>query len=460
MFDLAIIGGGPAGYTAAERAANEGLNVVLFEKNAMGGVCLNEGCIPTKTLLYSAKMYHNAQNSAKYGVLCDDVSFDYSKILARKNKIIRKLNAGIRAKMTAHNVNVVVGEAVVKNYSEEKIEICCNEDVFETKKLLLCCGSETLIPPIKGTENGDFITSREALTMSELPTSIAIVGGGVIGMEFAGLFRAFGAKVSVVEMAQEILPPFDSEIATMLRTEYQKQGIEFFLSAKVTEIQTSCHCGLDPQSTEIQQNKLILIDSENNKKLLNADKILLCVGRKPTLAGLEILNLETFRNGLKVDENMQTSLKNVYAAGDITGFSMLAHTAVREAEAAVNHIVGKADKMHYNAVPSVVYTNPEVAGVGKTEDELQKSGENYSVKKLPMTFSGRFVAENEGGNGLCKLIFNEQQQIIGAHLIGNPASELIATATLAIEQHLDIEQFKKIIFPHPSVSEIFKETIF
>jgi len=445
MFDLAIIGGGPAGYTAAERAASEGLSVLLFEKNAMGGVCLNEGCIPTKTLLYSAKLYHNAQNCAKYGVLCDNVNFDYSKIFSRKNKIVRKLNAGVRAKMTAHNVNVVVGEAVVKNYSEEKIEILCNEEIFEAKKLLLCCGSQTLIPPIKGAENGNFITSKEALEMSELPESIVIVGGGVIGMEFAGLFRAFGVKVSVIEMMKEILPPFDSEIAAMLRTEYQKQGVEFFLGAKVTEI---------------QQNKLFFTDSENNEKSLETDKILLCVGRKPTLTGLEILNLETFRSGLKVDENMQTSLKNVYAAGDITGFSMLAHTAVREAEAAVNHIVGKKDKMNYNAVPSVVYTNPEVAGVGKTEDEMKQSGENYSVKKLPMTFSGRFVAENEGGNGLCKLIFNEKEQIIGAHLIGNPASELIITATLAIEQNLDIEQFKKIIFPHPSVSEIFRETLF
>ena len=445
MFDLAIIGGGPAGYTAAERAANEGLSVVLFEKSAMGGVCLNEGCIPTKTLLYSAKLFHNAQNGTKYGVFCENVNFDYSKIFSRKNKIVRKLNAGIRAKMTAHNVNIVVGEAVVKNYSEEKIEIFCNEEIFDAKKLLLCCGSQTLIPPIKGTENGNFITSREALEMSELPTSIAIVGGGVIGMEFAGLFRTFGVKVSVVEMAQEILPPFDSEIAAMLRTEYAKQGIEFFLGAKVTEI---------------QEDRLIFIDNEENEKSLEVDKILLCAGRKPTLAGLEILNLETFRNGLKVDENMRTSLKNVYAAGDITGFSMLAHTAVREAEVAVNHILGKTDKMRYNAVPSVVYTNPEVAGVGKTEDELKQVGENYSVKKLPMTFSGRFVAENEGGNGLCKLIFNANEQIIGAHLIGNPSSELIATATLAIEQNLDIELFKKIIFPHPSVGEIFKEAIF
>ncbi|MDR1544714.1 MAG: dihydrolipoyl dehydrogenase [Prevotellaceae bacterium] len=445
MFDLAIIGGGPAGYTAAERATAQGLSTVLFEKNAMGGVCLNEGCIPTKTLLYSAKLYHNALVGEKYGISVQNASFDYAKIVARKNKIVRKLNAGIRAKMTAGNVNVVTGKAVVQNYSEQKIEILCNETVFEAKNLLLCTGSQTFVPKIKGVENVEFLTSREALEIKELPASIVIVGGGVIGMEFAGLFHTFGVKTDVVEMANEILPPFDSEIAALLRAEYQKQGIEFFLNTKVTEI---------------QQDKVIFIDNENNEKTLETEKILLCAGRKPTLDGLKNLNLELSRNGVKVDSNMQTSLRNVYAAGDITGFSMLAHTAVREAEVAVSQIVGIAEAMNYEAVPAVVYTNPEVAGVGKTENELWGENAVYSVKKLPMTFSGRFVAENEGGNGLCKLLFDEKERLIGAHLIGNPASELIATATLAIKQHLDIEQFKKLIFPHPSVGEIFKETLF
>jgi dihydrolipoamide dehydrogenase len=246
-------------------------------------------------------------------------------------------------------------------------------------------------------------------------------------------------------MMPEILPPVDAEIAAMLRTDYVKKGVDFFLSAKVTEI---------------QNNKVILIDSEGNEKSIETEKILLCVGRKPSLEGIDILQLEKFRNGIKVNEKMQTSIKNVYAAGDITAFSMLAHTAVREAEVAVNNIAGKADAMHYNAVPAVVYTNPEVAGVGKTEDEMKVENRKYSVKKLPMTFSGRFVAENEGGNGLCKLIFDENNVLAGSHLIGNPASELIVTAAFAIEQCLDIEQFKKLIFPHPSVGEIFKETMF
>ena len=445
MFDLAIIGGGPAGYTAAERAAHNGLNVVIFEKKAFGGVCLNEGCIPTKTLLYSAKLYHNAKNGSKYGIGTENTTFDYEKIVSRKNKIVRKLNAGIRAKMTNCGATMVVGEAEIKQHTDEKVVILANEQEFEAKKLLLCCGSEVSIPPIKGLQTTEYITSREALELKAVPQSIVIVGGGVIGMEFAGLFNTLGSKVSVIEMATEILPPVDSEIAAMLHAEYKKQGIDFFVGAKVTEL---------------QNNKVLFTDNQGNEQSIDTEKILLCVGRKPSLKGIEILDLEPFRNGIKVNDKMQTSKTNVYAAGDITAFSMLAHTAVREAEVAVNNIVGKSDTMAYNAVPAVVYTNPEVAGVGLTEDELKAQGRSYSVRKLPMTFSGRFVAENEGGNGLCKLIFDDRNIIVGCHMIGNPSSEIIAVAALAIEQQLTAERFEKLIFPHPSVGEIIKETLF
>lgn len=445
MFDLAIIGGGPAGYTAAERAAHCGLSVVIFEKNAFGGVCLNEGCIPTKTLLYSAKLYHNAKAGGKYGFVAENVSFDYEKIVSRKNKVVRKLNAGIRAKMTGGGVTVVTGLATVKSYGEDKIVIVANEQEFEAKKLLLCNGSQVAIPPIKGVDTTDYITSKEALEIKSVPSSIVIVGGGVIGMEFAGLFNTFGSKVSVIEMAPEILPPVDSEISSMLRAEYTKQGIAFFVGAKVTAL---------------ENNKVFFTDNEGNDQIIETEKILLCVGRKPMLEGIESLDLTPFKNGIEVNERMQTSKPNVYAAGDITAFSMLAHTAVREAEVAVNNITGKPDTMAYNAVPAVVYTNPEVAGVGFTEDELKSQNKPYSVKKLPMAFSGRFVAENEGGNGLCKLIFDADNVIIGCHMIGNPSSEIIAVATLAIEQKLTIEKFQKLIFPHPSVGEIIKEALF
>lgn len=441
-YDLAIIGGGPAGYTAAERAAQGGLNVVLFEKKALGGVCLNEGCIPTKTLLYSAKLYQQALSGAKYGIAAEHVAFDYAKICARKTKVVRKLAAGIRAKL--QQVTVVQGEASVKN-ADEIVEIDCGGQLYEAERLLICSGSETALPPIKGIELGHFWTSREALQATEVPESIAIVGGGVIGMEFAGLFSAFGSKVTIVEMASEILPGIDAEIAALLRAEYEKRGVAFHLGARVLELQ--------PQ--------MVKFADENGENELAAQQILLCVGRRPNVQnlGLEPLCLERFRNGLKVDEQMRTSHPRIYAAGDVTGFSMLAHTAVREAEVAVNHILGIPDAMTYDAVPGVVYTNPEVAGVGVTEAALQSAGAVYSVKKLPMTYSGRFVAENEGGNGLCKLIFDAENRLKGAHLIGNPASELVATAALAIDQKLTVDVLAKLIFPHPSVGEILKETL-
>ena len=444
MFDLAILGGGPAGYTAAERAAAGGLKVVLFEKSALGGTCLNEGCIPTKTLLYSSKLYYNAKNGAKYGVTAGDVSYEYDKIVARKNKVVRKLNAGIRSKMTNHGVTVVSGEAQALANEGGVVTVECGGGHYQAKNLLVCTGSVVSIPPIKGVDTASYWTSREALETKSVPESLIVIGGGVIGMEFAGLFSTFGTKVTVIEMAPEILPGIDAEISAMLRAEYARKGVEFHLSSKVLEVETG---------------RVTFSDAEGEHKV-EAAEILLCVGRRPSLKGIESLGLKPFRNGIEVDAHMRTSQPNVYAAGDITAFSLLAHTAVREAEVAVNNMLGIEDTMSYKAIPGVIYTNPEVAGAGMTEAAMQAEGKPYEVKRLAMTFSGRFVAENEGGNGLCKLIVDGNGVIVGAHLIGNPASELISTAVVAIESGMTVEQMKKIVFPHPSVSEIYKETLF
>ena len=444
MFDLAILGGGPAGYTAAERAAAGGLKVVLFEKSALGGTCLNEGCIPTKTLLYSSKLYYNAKNGAKYGVTAGDVSYEYDKIVARKNKVVRKLNAGIRSKMTNHGVTVVSGEAQALANEGGVVTVECGGGHYQAKNLLVCTGSVVSIPPIKGVDTASYWTSREALETKSVPESLIVIGGGVIGMEFAGLFSTFGTKVTVIEMAPEILPGIDAEISAMLRAEYARKGVEFHLSSKVLEVETG---------------RVTFSDAEGEHKV-EAAEILLCVGRRPSLKGIESLGLKPFRNGIEVDAHMRTSQPNVYAAGDITAFSLLAHTAVREVEVAVNNMLGIEDTMSYKAIPGVIYTNPEVAGAGMTEAAMQAEGKPYEVKRLAMTFSGRFVAENEGGNGLCKLIVDGNGVIVGAHLIGNPASELISTAVVAIESGMTVEQMKKIVFPHPSVSEIYKETLF
>ena len=443
-YDVAIIGGGPAGYTAAELAAKNGLSTVLFEKNALGGVCLNEGCIPTKTLLYSAKTYDNIKHASKYAVSAESPSFDLPKIIARKNKVVKKLTAGIKMKMKENGVEVVSGVAEIKRRDDDgTITVLCTDNEYQAANLLICTGSETVIPPIPGLSETEYWTSREALQAKELPSSLVVIGGGVIGMEFASFFNSMGVEVHVVEMIDKILGPMDRELSEMLQAEYAKRGVKFYLNYKVTAV----------NGTEVS------IEKDGETTVLTGEKILLSTGRRPVTKGfgLENLSLEPFRNGVKVNEYMQTSLPNVYACGDITAFSLLAHTAVSEAEVAIDHILGKSRKMSYKAIPGVVYTNPEISGVGKTEEELQAEGVPYTVKKVPMAFSGRFVAENEMGNGVCKLILSEDGTLIGAHMLGNPSSELIVIAGIAIEKGMKAEEIRSFVFPHPTVGEIIKE---
>lgn len=450
-YQLAIIGGGPAGYTAAEAAGKAGLSVVLFEKQNLGGVCLNEGCIPTKTLLYSAKTYDGARHASKYAVNVAEASFDLPKIIARKQKVVRKLVLGVKGKLTAHGVNIVSGEAVIV----DNHHVQCGEETYECDNLLLCTGSETFIPPIPGVDRVPYWTHRDALDNKELPASLVVIGGGVIGMEFASFFNSLGVQVTVVEMLDEILGGMDKELSTLLRAEYAKRGIRFLTSTKVTALSEASSAEGLPQ---VQVN----YEDAQGAGSVVAHKLLMSVGRRPVAKGfgLENLNIEkTERGNIRVDGHMQTSIPGVYVCGDLTGFSLLAHTAVREAEVAVHHIIGKEDVMSYRAIPGVVYTNPEIAGVGETEESLQKKGIAYRALKLPMAYSGRFVAENEGVNGVCKLLLADDDTVLGAHVLGNPASEIITLAGMAIELRLTIGQWKKIVFPHPTVGEIFREMV-
>src|SRR5690554_2287117 len=449
MIDLLVIGGGPAGYVAAERAGKAGLEVVLFEKSAMGGVCLNEGCMPTKTLLYSAKMYENALHGESYGVLGDNIRFDYSKMLSRKKKVVRKLVLGVEGSMKSNKVEVVKGTAHIDGRSSEGIEVTCNDEKYFGKNLLICTGSESSVPPIPGlSEAGDIIlTNREILELKERPESLVVIGGGVIGMEFASFYNSLGTKVTVVEMLPEIVAGMDMELSTMLRQIYTKKGIHFNLSSKVVKI---------------EGNKVVY-EKDGETYTVEGEKILLSVGRRPITKGfgLENLNVELDRGGVKVDEKMRTNIPGVFAAGDVTGFSLLAHTASREGEVVVNNLTGRNDIMRYNAIPSVVYTNPEVSGVGETEESAKEKNIAYKVAKLPMAYSGRFVAENEGGNGVCKVLIGEKYgEVIGVHMLGNPSSEIIYGAAMAIEQEMTLKEMQEVVFPHPTVSEIFKEVIF
>ena len=427
MYNLGIIGGGPAGYVAAEKAAKAGLGVVLFETAGLGGVCLNEGCIPTKTLLYSAKLLEHGA-----------APLDFPAVQKRKDKVVKKLTGGIRVRLRNAGVEVVNATASVTK-GTDGFTIIAGDNEYHAEKILVCTGSSAVIPPIPGLkESPAVVSSRELLAIEEIPESLVIIGGGVIGMEFASLFNSFGTKVSVVEMLPKILGNLDADISAMLLGQYRKKGVEFHLGCKVTSV---------------EGNTVIFEGADGISNRISASKILVSVGRRPNLSGVEELGLETAR-GIVVDAHMRTSVPGVYAAGDVTALSMLAHTASRQGEVAVNHILGIPDEMRYNAIPSVVYTNPEAAGIGVSEP-----GPGDRVLSLPMAYSGRFVAENDRGEGLCKIVLDAADKVIGVHLLGNGASEIISAASVAITAGLSKEDLLKTVFPHPTVSEIIRETL-
>lgn len=446
-YQVAIIGGGPAGYTAAETAAKAGLSVVLFEKQKVGGVCLNEGCIPTKALLYSAKLYDQARGAQKYAVSAPGAAIDLPKAIARKQKVVRKLALGIKARLDACGVAVVEGEAAV--LGPRRVQ--CDGEAYECGSLLLCTGSETFIPPLPGIGSVPYWTHRDALECRELPESLAIVGGGAIGMEFASFFSSLGTKVTVIEMMDEILGGMDKELAAGLRGVYAGRGVRFLTGTRVTALAPA---GSGEADIEVSY------ESGEGAGRLTARRLLVSAGRRPVTAGLEALRLERDGQGrIRVDGQMRTSVPGVFACGDITGFSLLAHTAVREAEVAVHALLGKDDTMSYRAIPAVAYTNPEIAGAGETEESLARKGVAYRAVKLPMAYSGRFVAENEGFSGICKLLLGDDGAVLGAHMLGNPASEVITLAVMAIENRLAAEAWKKVVFPHPTVGEIWREML-
>ena len=450
-YDLIIIGGGPAGYLAAERAGHAGLSTLLIEKRFIGGVCLNEGCIPSKALLYSAKLFDGARHGEKYGVVAENISLNHQVVVERKNKVVKKLVAGVKASLKNNNVTLAEGIAQITGKSEEGYLVSAGNETYIGKRLLIATGSTPMLPPIpgmkEGLEKGYILTNREILDMKSVPASLAIVGGGVIGLEMASYFNSAGSRVIVIEMLDHIAGNTDREISDILLKNYQKKGIEFRLGAKVTEIREGS----------------VQYEADGQKYTSAADKVLASIGRRPATEGigLEKIGVELVRGCIKTDESGRTNLTGVYAAGDVNGVSMLAHTAYREAEVCINNILGRKDIMRYDAIPSVIYTNPEVASVGETEESARQKGLEFDTAKISMMYSGRYMAENEGGDGICKVLVDKKyKKLIGVHLIGNYASEIIYGAGLMIETGLRVDDIKELVFPHPTVGEIIREAIF
>ncbi|MGE5615034.1 MAG: dihydrolipoyl dehydrogenase [Bacillota bacterium] len=451
IYDLAIIGGGPAGYVAAERAGGAGMNVLLIEKMFLGGVCLNEGCIPTKTLLHSAKIFDNAKNGAKYGVYTGDIKLDHNAVIARKNKVVKTLAAGIRATLKKNNADIVEGFGEIAGRGDGGYLVKAGDSLFTAKRLLVATGSVPVVPPIpglkQGMEQGFVLTSREILDIDTVPRSLVIVGGGVIGLEMASYFNSAGSKVVVVEMLDHVAGNIDRDISDILKKSYEKKGVEFRLNARVSGIREGS----------------VLCEYKNGIEEIAADKVLLCIGRRPAIEGigLERIGVETESGRINVDETGRTNVPGVYAAGDVNGRSMLAHTAYREAEACVNNMLGKKDIVRYNVIPSVIYTNPEAACVGETEETARQKGIDCETVSLSMRYSGRYVAENEESGGICKIIVDRRRRnLLGVHMAGNYSSEIIYGASLMMETEMKVDDIRKLVFPHPTVSEILREGAF
>lgn len=450
-FDLIVIGGGPAGYLAGERAGKAGLKTAVIEKRALGGVCLNEGCIPSKAFLNSAKIYEYALHGDKYGVTTTGAKLDHKKVVERKNGVVSQLVAGVGASLKHCKTTVISGEAKISGKHEQGFAVEVAGERYYAKKLLVASGSVPVVPPIPGVKEGlaaGFVmTNREILDMTTVPKELVVIGGGVIGLEMASYFNSAGSKVTVIEMLDKIAGPTDGEISSILLKNYKKKGVDFKLGCKVTSV------GRDS----------VTYEEKGESKTVSADKVLMSIGRRAFTEnmGLETIGVLCERGAIVTDSQMRTNISGVYAAGDVNGRSMLAHTAYREAEVAVNHMLGKRDNMRYHAIPSVIYTNPEVGSVGETEESAKEKGFDYKVANISMKYSGRYLAEVEKGDGICKLIMDKKyNRLIGVHLIGSYASEIIYGAAIMIETEMRIDDIKEIVFPHPTVCELIREALF
>lgn len=442
-FDLIVIGGGPGGYVAAIKAAQAGKNVALVEKEAVGGVCLNWGCIPTKAMLKSAKVYQTIKNAKSYGFTLDQDSLkvDFPSIIKRKNRAVKKLTGGVGYLLKKNGVTVFDGFASVKDANTVEV----NDETLEAKNLIIATGASPAVPPIDGLKQqldaGNVLTSKEILDIKSLPKSLTVIGGGVIGVEFATIFNALGSEVTILERESDILLEVDEELKAIFKKKLQKDGVKILTNAAVSKIEKG-------RVTYTYNEESETIDTES---------ILLAAGMRPNLKGLENLELSMSKTGIETDEYCRTSVDGVYAIGDVNGKYMLAHVASKEGVVAVEHMFAHARPMDYNRVPSGIYTFPEIAQVGLTESAAKAQGLDIKVATFPMSANGKALAEGES-DGLVKLIaLKEHNIIIGAHILAPSATEMIAEAVLGMTLETTADDIVEAIHPHPTLSEMMHE---
>lgn len=446
--NVVIIGGGPGGYVSAIKAAHLGLKAVLVEKDKLGGVCLNKGCIPTKALVSTAEVLNHIQRAGEFGIQVKDYSFDFPAIMKRKDLITRRLSSGVEQLMKANQVRVVRGEGqIVEPGTVEILDAEGRKEVIKTKNIIIATGSSVMKLPIPGLDIEGVITSDEALSLSELPSRMIIIGGGVVGIEFACIFKTLGVEITVVEMLPRILLPIDEEIARRLTQILKRKGIEILTDCKVKEIKKN------------NQNLEVLVSTSEGEKKLETEKVLLAAGRVPELGNIDVqgLGIELDRRAIKVDEKMRTNIPGIYAVGDVVGKIMLAHVASREGIVAVENISGKEVLMDYRVVPNCVFSTPEVASVGLTEEEARKENDNIKVSKFPFMANGKALGMGEI-EGMVKIIADgDTLELLGVHILGAHASDLIAEGTLALSMEATAFEIVNTIHAHPTLAETIAE---
>ena len=447
-YDVIVIGAGPGGYIAAERAGQAGKKALLIEKEDLGGVCLNWGCIPTKTLLASSKLFYQAQHGESFGVDTENVTFNLERAMQRKAQIQDGLRKGIAGLMKKYKVDVVKGSAQIVSRGV----VAVDGTEYQGDNILICTGSRPAMPPIPGADQDHVLDSSGILDIDTLPHKLAIIGGGVIGLEFACFFAQVGVPVTVIEMQPEVAGATEASIAKSLRQTLEKKGVTFHLKSAVTAI---------------GKNDVTVKDPDGESFAVEADVVLMSVGRipNPEGIGLEAVGIDTHGRKIVIDEQCRTNVPGIYAAGDVTAKIQLAHTASRQGEVAINTMFadvkdGSTDRMRYHAIPSVIYTSPEVASVGLSEAQAKADGIPVKASSFPMQANGRFLAEYEG-KGMCTVVIHaETRQLLGVHMIGAACSEMIAGAAIMIEQETRVDEVKEIVFPHPTVSETIRDAVF
>lgn len=444
---IVVIGGGPGGYVAAIRAAQLGAQVTLIEKDKLGGTCLNRGCIPTKSLLQSVGMLWQIKKADAFGISVKHPSLDFAAVCRRKQSVVKQMVDGVGFLMRNNNITVISGIGTITGQGKVRV-VSDEEKMIEADKIIIATGSESASGPVEGINEGGVINSDEALTMEQLPKSMVIIGGGVIGLEFAQIFHRMNVKLAIIEMMPQILPTEDAEIALMLEEILKREGIDIYTNAKVRSI-----------GTNEQGDSVVSLSAKEGEKKLVGNKVLIAVGRCPYTRdlGLDKLGVALDRGRIIVNKRMETNIKDIYAIGDVVGGAMLAHMAMAEGSCAAQNAVGIGVEMDYRAVPRCVYTSPEVAAVGLTEKEAKEKYDNVRVGKFPFGSNGKALVLDET-EGMVKFIADAQYgQVLGVEIIGPHATEMIAEAVLGIQLEATFNDFASAIHGHPTLSETVME---